>query len=142
MRIVLDTKILVSSLITTNTPPDMLYQAWECNYFKLITSQAQVEEIERVFDYEHLKSIISPSSTQKLLNTIDVEAVIIDKIPSINISPDPKDNMILATAIAGNANLIVTGDKRHLLSLKVVKGIPIVNAREALDILKYPETPF
>ena len=50
-------------------------------------------------------------------------------------SPDPKDNPILATAIAGKADLIVSGDKKHVLALVEVGGIPIVTAHEALTRL-------
>ena len=42
------------------------------------------------------------------------------------------DNPILAAAVAGKADLIVSGDKRHILALGKVEGIPVVTAREAL----------
>ena len=47
---------------------------------------------------------------------------------------EPDDNVILATAIAGKVDLLVTGDKSDLLQLKLksVHGIPIVSPREAL----------
>ena len=51
----------------------------------------------------------------------------------MNLSPDPKDNQILAAAITGKADLIVSGDKKHLLALGEVEGVPIVTAREALE---------
>ncbi len=51
------------------------------------------------------------------------------------LSPDPDDNLILAAAIAGQANLIVSGDKKHMLSLDTAAGIPIVTARSALERL-------
>ena len=50
-------------------------------------------------------------------------------------SPDPMDNQILAAAIAGGVDLIVSGDKRHMLALLDVDGIPIVTARKALELL-------
>jgi predicted nucleic acid-binding protein len=53
----------------------------------------------------------------------------------VNLSPDPKDNPILAAAIAGKADLIVSGDKKHMLALGAVAGIPIVTAKNALDRL-------
>jgi len=46
---------------------------------------------------------------------------------------DPADAKILACAVAGKADVIVTGDKRHLLPLKKYRGIPIVSPAEFLD---------
>lgn len=53
----------------------------------------------------------------------------------MDLSPDPKDNPILAAAIAGKADLIVSGDKHHMLALGTAGGIPVVTAREALERL-------
>ena len=57
------------------------------------------------------------------------------QLAAVDLSPDPKDNPILAAAIAGDVDLIVSGDKTHMLSLREVHHIPIVTAREALDRL-------
>ena len=54
----------------------------------------------------------------------------------MSLSPDPKDNPILAAAMAGKADLIVSGDKKHMLALGEVENIPIVTARDALDRLE------
>ena len=48
MRIVLDTNVLVSALITKGTPPDQLYQAWLRNDIELVTSAAQIDEVSEV----------------------------------------------------------------------------------------------
>ena len=45
-------------------------------------------------------------------------------LPEVNASPDPDDNPILATAIAGRAGLVVSGDKKHMLALGHIDGIP------------------
>ena len=66
---------------------------------------------------------------------IGARALVLDEPPMVNLSPDPKDNPILAAAIAGNADLIVSGDKKHMLALGEVEGIPIVTARKALEHL-------
>ena len=60
-------------------------------------------------------------------------ALVLDEPPEVDLSPDPKDNLILAAAVAGMANLIVSGDKKHMLVLGKVEGIPVVTAREALE---------
>ncbi len=49
---------------------------------------------------------------------------------------DPDDDHVLAAALAGNADLIASGDKRDLLPLGSYRGIAIVTAREAVSRLE------
>jgi predicted nucleic acid-binding protein len=67
-----------------------------------------------------------------LLGTLGTVAIVVEELPQIELSVDPDDNVILATAVAGRADLLVTGDKSGLLALKAVRGIPIVTPRDAL----------
>jgi uncharacterized protein len=50
------------------------------------------------------------------------------------IAQDPDDDIVLSTALEGNASLIVSGDK-HLLDLKRFKGIRILTVEELLETL-------
>jgi len=47
MRVVLDSNILLSALISPHGPPDRIYRAWRAARFELVTSSAQLEEIRR-----------------------------------------------------------------------------------------------
>lgn len=51
-------------------------------------------------------------------------------------TPDPEDEMVLECALAAEADCIVSGDKRHLLALKVFRGIPILSPAEFLRQLE------
>lgn len=132
MRLVLDTNVFIGALITKGTPPDHLYQAWTNQRFDLVTSRAQLEELARVLRYERLSRFIDAAEAQDLLTNVDTVAEVFTDLPEINASPDPDDNLILATAIAGKADMIVSGDKQHMLILGDVEGIPIVTPRDAL----------
>ena len=46
---------------------------------------------------------------------------------------DPDDDHVLAAALSGAVDLIVSGDKRDLLALGSYQGIPIVTARQAME---------
>jgi len=48
MRVVLDTNILLSALITRGTPPDQLYEEWRHGRFDLAPAERQLEELNRV----------------------------------------------------------------------------------------------
>ncbi|MEO0509694.1 MAG: putative toxin-antitoxin system toxin component, PIN family [Verrucomicrobiota bacterium] len=136
MKLVLDTNVLVSALLTKDTPPDQLYLAWEAGQFELVTSSWQIDELRRVLGYEKLKPYIKPMEASLLLENIDAMAEIIGIAKPRTESSDPDDNWILATAVEGGADLLVTGDKNDLLKLKEVGGVRIVNAREALKLIE------
>ena len=135
MRIALDTNILVSALITKGTPPDRLYQAWLRGEMELVTSIVQIAEVADVLGRPRLRKYLDAEEAAAIIENIDTRGVIVADPPEVDVSPDPKDNPILAAAIAGKAKLIVSGDKKHMLELGSVKGIPIVTAREAMDRL-------
>ncbi len=136
MRVVLDTNVLISALITSGTPPDGLYRAWLRGEIELVTSTAQIAEIADVVSRPHLQQFIDADEAEDILDNIDSYAFVLDDPPQVNLSPDPRDNPILAAAIAGDADLIISGDKKHLLGLAEIEGIPIVTARKALDLIR------
>ena len=57
-------------------------------------------------------------------------------MPKLDISKDPEDNPVLAMAVAGEADYLVSGDRRGLLAHKKVGSARIVTAREFLRMLK------
>lgn len=57
-------------------------------------------------------------------------AVVVPAIITPAIASDPADDVVLATALAAQADLIVSGDA-DVLNLKTYQGIPIVTAAEA-----------
>ena len=141
MRIVLDTNVLLSALITKGTPPDQLYQAWLRNDIELVTCAAQIDELTDVLSRPKLRKYVDRAEAAKLVSDIHLRAIVIRDMPIPRRSPDPKDDAILATAVAGEAELVVSGDKPDILALRDVEGIPIRTAREALQIALDPTPP-
>ena len=135
MRVVLDANILIGALITKGTPPDGLYQAWLRGEIELVTSIAQIDELADVLARERLQKILDADEATAMVENIGTRAVVLDELPSASLAPDLMDNRILATAISGSVDLIVSGDRKHMLALREVDGIPIVTAREALELL-------
>lgn len=138
MRIVLDTNVLISALITQGTPPDRLYQAWLRNEIELVTSTAQIDELADVLSRPRLRKYVDPADAAGLVSDIRLRAIVIRDMPVPRLSPDPKDDAILASAVAGGAELVVSGDKPGMLALGEVQGIPIRTPREALEIALAP----
>ena len=131
MRIVLDANILVSALISEEGYPAQVLAAIKRERVTLVTSAYQIEELRGVLARERLKPYIRPEEAADLLYHLEAVGLVVSELPEVSLSPDPKDNPILATAIAGEAELIVSGDKGDMLALGRVEGIPVVTAREA-----------
>ena len=136
MRVVLDTGVLMAALITTNTPPDRIYQAWREGRFELITSDWQLDEFRRVSRYPRLRKFVRHADAGRMVNGLRSQAVVLTDLPWIDVSRDSDDNPILATAVAGGAQYLVSGDKKDLLALRNIGSIRIVSARRFIDILE------
>ena len=78
---------------------------------------------------------------EELFKFLNATAVIVTDLPDINVSRDPKDNSILATGVAGQVDMIISGDKRHMLPLEHIEGIPIVSPREVVEQLQQAAIP-
>lgn len=135
MRMVLDTNVLISALISPGGLPDQLLQQREAGQYALVTSEEQLIEVRRVLGYEKLSRFIRPDQATRLLTNLREAAGIVTSLPSVTASSDKADNLIIASAIAGNASHLVTGDRAHLLTLKRVEQIQIISVREAVDLI-------
>jgi uncharacterized protein len=69
MRVVLDTCILISALITVDTPPDKIFHARKKKRFDLFASEWQLNEFRRVSRYPKLQPFINAVEAGKCLIT-------------------------------------------------------------------------
>jgi putative PIN family toxin of toxin-antitoxin system len=135
MRAVLDTNILCSALLTPGGLTDRLYRAWREGRFELLTSEEQLEEFRRVTRYPRLRPFIERAAAGAMHNELRRLAVLVLKLPVVDASRDPADNFLLAMAQAGEADVLVTGDKHDLLSLSSFQRTWIITARQFLGQL-------
>lgn len=134
MRVVLDTNILIAALISDKGVPHKIYQAWLAGKFTLITSW-QLEEFWRVSRYEKVRPYVVPAEVGEVMNGLRKRATILERLPRLELSPDPDDNFVLAIAAEGSAEYLVTGDKKDLIALEKLPGLRIVKARTFFEIL-------
>ena len=131
-RVVIDTNIYISAIFWDG-PPRQVVDLGRDGKIEIYTSGDIEEEITRVL----LKKF--------RLNPDDVEEILLDfstfTIPVRSekqfkiIKDDPDDDKFIDCAVCCNADYIVSGDK-HLINLKVFKGIKIVNSLDFLAVLK------
>ena len=134
MRLVIDTNILVSALFSSTSLPAHLIVLWREGRFDLLTSADQLDELMRVTRYPRIRDRLAPALAGRLINELRDIAIVVKDLPVVTVSPDPYDNYLLATAAAGAADFLVTGDKRDLLSLKLYQGTKIVTVRDFLTL--------
>ena len=135
MRIVLDTNVLVSALISRDGPPGRVLAAIRNQRLTLVTSEAQLVELRAVLGRERLRPYIRFEEGQDLIRDLEAIGEVVADLPNVSASPDPDDNVILATAVAGQAgqaDVVVSGDKQHMLVLGQIEGIPIITASAAV----------
>ena len=138
---VVDTNLFISALIVPKSKPSQLINAWKRDSYILATSSPMLTELEEVLrrpKYEK-KYGITPSMRRNLISGIRQRAIVLTKLrlPSIPIR-DPKDAIVLATALEAHSDFLVTGDN-DLLVLKnnqAIKPLQIVTVDEFLKMVK------
>ena len=97
--------------------------------FQQVVSQSLLDELTgvlvRKFQYTRV-------AVDAVVEAILKDALMVSTRENITASRDPDDNRVLECAVAGQANLIVSGDK-DLLVLGTYDGIPIITIRQFLD---------
>lgn len=121
MRIVLDTNVIVSGLLIPHSIPGQLLSLWEDEQYELVTSMEQIDEVNRVLAYDKLKNRIDPTKAKTLLTSLQLSAEIARELPEVSYTVDLADNLILATAIAGRVDILVSGNQQHLMWWKVFR---------------------
>ena len=118
MRVVLDTNILLSALISPHGAPDTIYRAWRAARFEAVTSRMQRDEIRRASRYPKLQAILQPAQVGVMINNLQ-RAAVLERLPIEVEADDPNDSFLLAMALAGDADYLVTGHSRLLRSLSI-----------------------
>lgn len=114
MRVILDTNVLLGALISPHGPPDAIYRAWRTGRFELVTSAVQLDELRRVSRYPKLKTILPAHRVGTMVNNLQ-RAIVLAQLPSLPDgieAKDPNDAFLLAMALGGEADYLVTGDRR------------------------------
>jgi uncharacterized protein len=135
MRLVIDTNVLLSALMSPVSPSSQILALWRSRKFDLLTSDEQLDEIVRVTRYPKIRARLAPALAGRLVNRMRDLAIVVEKLPKVTRSPDPDDNYLLALAEAGDAQLLVTGDK-PLLALKRHKSTRIVSPAALITLMK------
>ncbi|NOH03726.1 MAG: putative toxin-antitoxin system toxin component, PIN family [Chloroflexi bacterium] len=136
IRAVLDTNVFVSAALSKNpsSPTREIIERWKKGEFVLLICTQLAEEIvEKLVDYRVDENLVT-ALVERIANLADWVEILPEEIE--NLLSDPDDNIILACAVKGGANYLVTYDP-HFDSLNgEYRGIRILKAIPFLEILR------
>ncbi len=108
-RAVIDTNIWIRILLKGRVTLPIL-EAFNEEKFQLVMSQPLMEELHLVWNRPRLRARIDASQAMRLEKQLHYRAIWIDLETVPPNCRDPKDLPVLATAIDGKADVIVSGD--------------------------------
>ena len=133
MRVLLDTNVLVAAFATRGLCADVVRVVLAEH--QLITAEVVLTELRAVLT----RRIKLPHATVEDILALLRDQEVVPKPPKPSDLPirDPDDRWILAAAMAGRADVLVTGD-RDLLDVAGKAALPIVDPRGFWDLLSKP----
>lgn len=135
---VLDTNVLVSGIVgieRAESTPGAVLRTWARREFDLILSDHIVTEVVRTLEKPYFARRVQPGQI-RLLQQLFVERARLVAPAEVaeGVATHPEDDLILATAVAGSADYLVTGD-HQLLLLSEYGTVEIVSASEFVGLL-------
>ena len=129
LRIVLDTNVLVSAIISDGKPRELLRKGIS-KEFCFVTSDLLLRELSIVLRRPKFKT--DEDEIHRIILALMQAAEVVEVVSKFRlVEVDPKDDMVVQTAHDGRADFIVSGDS-HLLALKSFREIKIVNVKQML----------
>ena len=134
MIVVLDASTLVSAALKADSVPELALLRAVKEPNRLVLSQAVEDEYREVIYRSKFDRYVSRAHRQNILNIVVVAADRIEPTEAVRECRDPKDDKYLALAAAGGADVIISSDVHHLLSMHPWRGISIVSPADYLAL--------
>ena len=137
MKVVLDTNVVVSAVLSAGSPPDTILRAWRRGAFELATTEPLLRELDTVLERDHIARRLGWPSEERsaFVGQLRRDAVLVAPDRGLHVvRADPSDNRVLEAAVAAQADYVVSGD-HHLLELKTCEGVQIVSPARFVAIL-------
>jgi uncharacterized protein len=138
-RVVLDSSVLVSAFLTPHGSVVRLLRDPVRSRYELCLSDAILTETAEVLlAKSNLRryAAYADDDVRDYIRWLLTQAEMVPDTPAPRVVPnDPKDDPIIAAALAAKADYLVTGDRAHLLPIGEYQGIRIISPRAFLEIL-------
>ena len=135
-KAVVDTNILARGLLRPGGASAALLQEVEDANFRLVLSPSILRELRKVFFKPHVRQRY-PLTMEHMASLQVVAEMVEGRFQVYGASRDPDDNHVLACALEGKVDFIVSDDRKHILPLGEYRGIPIVSMPAFLRMLRW-----
>lgn len=122
-RVVVDTNALVSRLLIPDSLPARAVRK-AVDEADLLASEATLDELVEVLARPKFDPYVTVEERQEFIRLLARVAEFVPVVHTVRACRDPRDDKFLALAVAGKADVIVTGDD-DLLALHPFRGIAI-----------------
>ena len=136
IRVVLDTNIIISGWLWSGSPRLILYSARQ-KQIQAVISESLLDELRDVLNrpkFTNRLNLIGKTVEEILAEYLSFSDIVEPSQIIPVIDRDPDDDAVLACAIGGNAQYIVTGDD-HLLALMQFRSVRIFDAHQFLHLV-------
>ena len=135
MRVVLDTNVLVSGLLSSSGPPAAILENLARGELDVIVSPLLLGELRAVLAREKIARWVANSDAAQFAQWLEVWSIMWPDPPVVvGATPDPFDDFLLALAQDSGATCLVTGD-RALLELRAARP-PIISPASLVKLLE------
>lgn len=136
MRIVVDTNVLVSSLLSPFGPPNAIRQLLAAGAVQVCYDVRILHEYREVLTRPRFP--FREGDVQDVLSQVEADGLLISTAPLAARLPDPDDEPFLAVALAGHARCLVTGNLRDFPTERR-QSVLVVSPRQFLDLYQATE---
>lgn len=133
MRLVLDTNVLVSAILSPNSISAKVLN-WGEDNGTILYSTDTLTEILSVLRRSKFTKYIDPEDIDGLSIRIKTAWIFIEILNQVKLCRDAKDDKFIDLALNGNASHLITGDN-DLLVLHPIQNISIINPRTFWDVI-------
>ncbi len=138
IRVVADTNVLASGLAAYHaeaSPVALILDAWRYGSLDLVASAPIVAELRRTLAKPYFAQRFTTEEIERALYLVRHRSSFVQVLADVQgVATTPEDDLILATAVAGKAHVLVTGD-RQLRNLGQYQGVRILGPRAFMDWL-------
>ncbi len=131
IKVFLDTNIYISALLLPDSNPGKIIHLAINGHIEAVISQQMLSELKntlkRKFQY-------TENEAEEVIKELRYTATVINPVHSVsNICSKESDHRVLECAMSSGVNFLVSGDKKHLLSLRKYKNAEILSPAEFLS---------